>query len=168
MDWGPRLNKRVGRKYTEHQHSSFWPLIMDAMRLAMLCSCYHMFITVVDGIPTNCEPNCHLHSLSWFFQVTAVKKVTATAQCTSKSGDWQCTKERRPWLWPHPSQQSGCLDCPSVAAGEEQGLELERLHAESSELPCLFWNTGHRTLNHPVAEVIQLSVQIETLATTRT
>lgn len=48
------------------------------------------------------------------------------------------------------------------------GLELERLHAESSEPPCLFWNTGHRTLNHPVAEVIQLSVQIETLATTRT
>lgn len=97
-----------------------------------------------------------------------MKEVTVTAQCTSKSDDWQCTKERKTWLWPHPSQQSCCLDFPSEAAGEEQGLELERLHTESPELPCLFWNTNHRTLNHPVAELIQLSVQIETLATTRT
>lgn len=133
MDWGPRLNKREGRKYTEHQHSSFWPLTMDAMRLATSCSHYHMFITMVDGIPSNCEPNCHLHSLSCFFQVMAMKKVTVTVQCTSKSGDRLSMKVRR--LWPHPSQQSCCLDFPSVAAGEEQGLELERLHISHQNCP---------------------------------
>lgn len=128
---------------------------MDTMRLATACSCYHMFITMVDGISSNCEPNCHLHSSAAFCRSQQWKKVIVTVQCTSKSSDWQCRKEKKCMALICILQNGAvALDFPSVAAGEVQGPELLGRHTESSELPCLPWNTDHRTLNHPAAELI--------------
>lgn len=61
----------------------------------------------------------------------------------SKSGDWQCTKERRPWLWSHPSQQSCCLDCPSV------GTRLQtRARTGAGEAPCWVVRAALSVLEH--------------------
>lgn len=71
--------------------------------------------TTVDGISSNCEPHCHLHYSSCLCQVTAVRIVTVTVQCTNKSGDWQ---RREVHGSGYILQNTAiALDFPSVAAG---------------------------------------------------